>query len=365
MGRKGKLFISFALLFVAFLLPFLSTLLFFSNWTLISSRRIAADVKHDISTTGSAACSSIWISLATFGTRVFKLEPTIRSLMDQSLPADMILVHVALTSRAGNVSKDEVLHFATQKFGFCSTFSHTTSTTTTTPLATTPLEYRNQSQPIEEGMIIHCGRDEQKLWFIFGQDFGPATKVLGTLQLFPASERDACIISVDDDVVYDTRLVQVLVANAPSDHGALGFSCEEIPFELELVRFFFPAITPLWWHSINMQDSSWRFPFDTVVECKGWLQGYQGILYHRSSFSDDVFSMNATMPDGCFYADDVRLSGYLWSKGIKRYVHPHFESHGCVNCGSQEKNQSDALSLIQDTMTLRQWPCVQYFDWKS
>ena len=346
MGKRVKLFISFALLFIAFLLPFLSTLLFFSNWTLISSRRIAADDKHDISTTGSAACSSIWISLATFGTRVFKLEPTIRSLMDQALPADMILVHVALTSRAGNVSKDEVLHFASQKFGFCS-------------------EYRNQSQPIEEGMIIQCGRDEQKLWFIFGQDFGPATKVLGTLQLLPASERDACIISVDDDVVYDTHLVQVLVANAPSDHGALGFSCEEIPFELELVRFFFPTITPSRWHSINRQDSSWRFPFDTVVECKGWLQGFQGILYHRSSFSDDVFSMNATMPDGCFYADDVRLSGYLWSKGIKRYVHPHFESHGCVNCGSQAKNQSDALSLIQDTMTLRQWPCVQYFDWKS
>jgi hypothetical protein len=38
-------------------------------------------------------CDGIVISLATFGARVFRVEPTIRSLLSQSGEVDMIVVH--------------------------------------------------------------------------------------------------------------------------------------------------------------------------------------------------------------------------------------------------------------------------------
>ena len=277
-------------------------------------------------------CNGTIISLATFGSRAFKIKPTIQSLMNQTFKVDMIVLNVAIASRVGNVSKGDLYKYLTAEFGTCI-----------------------QSIYTSDGFL--CGGN---LLIIFGYDFGPATKVLGTIQALSYLDENACIISVDDDVLYDKSLVEVLISNAPSD-GALGISCESVPFGLGVARLFVPSA--LWWSSIN-GHSSWWYYFDNIVECKGWLQGFQGILYRKRFFSGfDVFYMAATMPDGCFYADDVRLSGFLWTRGVKRYVYPHFMSGELEKNYHLEKNGSDALSLIKDTMPLRQWPCVQHFGW--
>ena len=284
---------------------------------------------------GHTKCSTVVVSLATFGARTFNIKEVIQSLMDQTVKADMIVVHVSLESRAGSVSKEQLFSFFSNEFDSC----------------------------IDSGYVhngIQCG----KLLILPGKDFGPATKVLGTLML-PMLDPQACIVSVDDDMLYDKNLVAELVSRAPDD-GALGFSCEEVPAELDLVRFFSPS--SLWWHTIS-GGTGWKYPFDDVLECKGWLHGYQGILYRRKFFGDDVFAMESTMPRGCFYADDVRLAGYLWTKGFKRYVHPHFVRGGVLGIGGREtytvleKNATSALSLIPNTMQERQWPCVQHFGW--
>jgi hypothetical protein len=304
-----------------------TTVVILSNWVFFDARgrRVSAVSRVN-------ACNGIVISFATFGTRMFRIEPTIRSLLSQSRDVDMIVVHVALVSRTGTVSKNDVFQYLRETFDACV-----------------------QSSDAHGG--IQCSR---KLLFLFGPDMGPATKVLGTVRMFPHLHEQACIISVDDDVVYDRNIVSALVENAPSDGGALGFSCEEIPYGLDIVRFFYSRA--LWWHTISSRDG-WRFPFDSVVQCRGWLHGYLGVLYRRGSFGDDVFPMGTTMPDGCYYADDVRLAGYLWTKGIKRYVFPHSVGSGCMNCGHLDKNASDALSMVENTMSLKQWPCVQYFGW--
>ncbi len=304
-----------------------TTVVILSNWVFFAAcgRRVSAVSRVN-------ACTGIVISVATFGTRMFRIEPTIRSLLSQSVEVDMIVVHVALVSRTGTVSKNDVFQYLRKTFDACV-----------------------QSSDAHEG--IRCSKN---LLFLFGPDMGPATKVLGTVMLLPHLHKQACIVSVDDDVVYDRNIVSALVENAPPDGGALGFSCEEIPYGLGIVQLFYPSA--LWWHTITSGDG-WRFPFDSVVQCKGWLQGYQGALYRRGSFGDDVLSMGSSMPDGCYYADDVRLSGYLWTKGIKRYVFPHSVGSGCVNCGHSEKNASDALSMVDSTMSLKQWPCVQFFGW--
>ena len=302
---------------------FLSVFMF-SNWVLLSNRRI------DVGEYGIDKCNSTILSLATFGVRTFKINDTVQSLMKQTMGADLIVVHIALVSRTGNITSRAVYEYLTSTFAAC-------------------------AQSVYTEKEIQCG---ERLLFYFGLDLGPATKVLGTILRFPDMDQNTCIISVDDDVIYDKRLVQILVANAPQN-GALGLSCEEIPFELDFVRIFSPSA--LWWHVINV-DIGWKFPFDRLIECRGWLHGYRGILYRRKSFSSEVFLMDATMPEGCFYADDVRLSGFLWTKGIKRYVFPHFILEGPGD-GHLKKNASDALSMMYNSMQYKQWPCVQHFGW--
>lgn len=284
-------------------------------------------------------CSSIVISLATFGSRIFKIEPTIQSLIRQTESVDFIVVNIALESRVGNVSRASLLQYLSTTFDSC-------------------VESSNLS---DDG--IHCFSNDtnkkNRLLFLIGPDLGPATKVLGTIKRMPSLDDDTCIISVDDDVLYDEHMVKALVSRAPSD-GALGFSCEEIPYELELVHFFFPSV--LWWYIID-KHSVIKFIYDDVVKCNGWLHGWQGILYRKSFFSNNDILDSSMIPEGCFYADDVRLAGYLWTKGIKRYVFPHFLTDGKENIHHLKKNASDALSLIQNTMLIKQWPCVQHFGW--
>ena len=277
-------------------------------------------------------CMYTVISLATFGSRIFKIGPTIQSLTKQTMLADLIVVNVALESRVGRVSEKSLFDYISSAFGPCVLSNHRKD-------------------------YIHCL--DNTLLFLIGPDYGPATKVLGTVKGLHSLDADTCIVSVDDDVVYDSRMVEVLVSIAPSD-GALGFSCEEIPFGLEFVRHFDPSL--LWWEIIDKKNVI-RFLYDEVVMCNGWLHGYQGILYRKSFFTDDVFSMNSTMPGGCFYADDVRLAGYLWAKGIKRYVYPHFLTDGKDNLYHRENNESDSLNMIDNSMMEKQWPCVQYFGW--
>ncbi len=302
----------------------LLNILVFTDWLRIHT--------NDVANLSRNKCNGTIISLATFGSRAFKIKPTIQSLMNQTFKVDMIVLNVALASRSGNVSKRELYKYLTAEFGTC-------------------------IQPLYTHDRLLCGGN---LLIVFGYDFGPATKVLGTIQALSYLDENACIISVDDDVLYDKGLVEVLISNAPPD-GALGISCESVPFGLGFVRLFAPSA--LWWSSVN-GHSSWWYYFDNIVECRGWLQGFQGILYRKRFFSGfDVFYMAATMPDGCFYADDVRLSGFLWTKGVKRYVYPHFMNGVLDKNYHLEKNGSDALSLIKDTMQLRQWPCVQHFGW--
>ena len=45
------------------------------------------------------------------------------------------------------------------------------------------------------------------------------------------------------------------------------------------------------------------------AECKGWLMGFGGVAYWASSFDDSLLTYLTGLPEGCFYHDDVWLSG--------------------------------------------------------
>ena len=85
--------------------------------------------------------------------------------------------------------------------------------------------------------------------------------------------------------------------------------------------------------------------------------GYTGIAYRVRYFGDDIFEYLKKLPSGCFFHDDVWLSGYLYKKGIQRYYYPfvpdpnHFMKHPNMSINS-----------ISDTQSRHQLPCVEYFD---
>jgi len=212
---------------------------------------------------------------------------------------------------------------------------------------------------LEKELNCTLGFPCDNLLITHAPDFGPATKLLGNLHQFPYMHPDTCLITVDDDTIYGPHLVRTLVSRAPYD-SALGLSCEQVPWILPLVQNLIPDA--LWWTSIS-SGLSWLYPLHDTIQCDGWLHGFQGVLYRKKFFASDVWNMSG-MPKGCFYADDVRLSGYLWSKGIKRYVYPHYFADDGWNAPyvHLEKNASNALSLVPNTMKKRQWPCVQHFN---
>ena len=267
-----------------------------------------------------AACPQVIVSLATFGERAFLIKDVVRSLTQtQSIQPDMVVVHVTEASA-------QLTTFVKKEFN-CT-------------------------------LGIPCGR----LLIMPGPDYGPATKLLGTLRLFPQLPPDACIITVDDDTIYGQHLVRTLTSRA-LDNAALGLSCEEVPWALNFVRSYIYS-EALWWTPIS-SGNAWAYPLrQALVQCNGWLHGCQGVLYRRKFFAEDVWDDTQGVPRGCFYADDVRLSGYLWSKGIPRYVYPHYFAEDGWSQPYQHmaKNASNALSMVPDTMRTRQWPCVQHFE---
>ena len=268
------------------------------------------------------------LSLTTLPQRLHLLPSVLVTLLAQEASVDAIWVHVALQNNT--MSRQS--------------FERRLRREVPPVLA---LLLRSQCVAVGAHML-RCGR----IHFVYdGEDFGPASKLLGVL----AHERDpeTRIITVDDDILYDRRMVGTLLRHGTYD-SALGFSCEELP-----------RAPSRGWHLISA-GYSWMYPLSTVLPCEGWLHGYQGVLYRRGLFEDDVFDDTA-LPRGCFFADDVRLAGYLASKGIARRVYPHFASFLGITGDTftvLPKNNTGALSMIPDTMLHNQWPCVRHFQWK-
>ena len=103
---------------------------------------------------------------------------------------------------------------------------------------------------------------------------------------------------VDDDCFYPPSLVGSLIHHLPSDHGAVSGYCEE-PLSL----------LPGTWMRTDGISYHQRFYQGHSAECRGWLMGFGGVAYWASSFGNDIFDFLKGLPEGCFFHDDVWLSG--------------------------------------------------------
>lgn len=124
------------------------------------------------------------------------------------------------------------------------------------------------------------------------EDRGPGTKLLPALER--VHDPEAIIITVDDDMTYEPRLVETLVQwSSRYRDWAVGFRGWNVAPDGGCTRA--------------------RSHFVDV------LQGFAGAAYRRRFFRDDVFAAYQRHAM-CFYVDDVWISGYLAEHGHPRYL---------------------------------------------
>lgn len=158
-----------------------------------------------------------------------------------------------------------------------------------------------------EGRLVVTGKHGLVLQFL-DKSWGPGTKLVGAY-LIVGSRPDTVIITVDDDCRYPLDHVEEFMKHLPADRGAVGGYCEE-PLNVR---------KGTWLRTDSIDYHQYLYK-GQVAECRGWLMGFGGAVYWASSFDDSLLNFLSTLPHGCFYHDDVWLSGYLHQRGIKRYL---------------------------------------------
>ncbi|EKX37844.1 hypothetical protein GUITHDRAFT_115984 [Guillardia theta CCMP2712] len=278
---------------------------------------------HVRSVTSKSEKVRLVVSVSSLLGRVDFLRRSLTSMKKQSLRPDRIMVNIPLYTRFGNITSQDIealVHALTPTTGSLEMVPGSSH------------DYKNQL------FYLH----------FLNRDFGPATKLLGALQV--EKDPETMIITLDDDCEYPQQVVASLAYHMPSE-GCLSGLCQELPALMPIhgmVTLGFP-------HGI-LATAGW-YSQDRIIPCYGWLMGYTGIAYRVRYFGDDIFEYLKRLPSGCFFHDDVWLSGYLYKKGIQRYYYPfvpdpmHFMKH---------PNMS--ISSISDTQSRHQLPCVEYFD---
>ena len=265
------------------------------------------------------------VSLTSFGERIMVTGlSAINSLVSQ--PYDRFIISIPLHPRPVPENVD------CAKFGGC--------------IEVYPLIKQNDTESdIVEFLQSHLGpflksgyhrynnANHSILLQFLEKDYGPATKLIGALLV----EKDprTVIVTVDDDIAYDSRIIDELSTWIPM-HGALCTACQTISKAL-------------------IHDGSWhRWLWSgNAKKCPGWLQGWAAVAYRVGFFGADVF--NVSMPPGCFYNDDVWLSGYLKRRGVGLYVMP------TVKGGKHGRHPTLSLSVRKDTEKNDMDPCIQFW----
>merc|ERR1712217_306958 len=152
---------------------------------------------------------------------------------------------------------------------------------------------------------------EQYSWLTVRQtdDYGPATKLLGTLQV--ETDPDTIIVILDDDTYYhhDTILSLVSTMMASSTDIAPCFQCEEV-----------------WKDWFGFGKLRWKYA-ETEGRCKGFASGYAAYAVRPRYFDHSVWN-HSLGPEGCRLHDDVWISGsMLVASGVRPYlIRPGFDS---------------------------------------
>jgi len=223
------------------------------------------------------------ITLTTIPSRLNNIGYTLKSLLNQTIQADEIVVSLPLNSIREKSENDPYIMNDTLK-NFIKEHNIT---------------------------VYRCSKD-----------YGPATKIIGVLErqipLNLSENVEPLIITVDDDKFYINTLVEQLLNGWKRNKkcvicrkGSSLFHKEEnnINYILEEV----------------VKGNELSKDKEILV-----LFGTGGVLYRSSYFNDDIFDYKKYNPDfpedQLITVDDIFLSGYLGTKGIIKIV-PKFSKN--------------------------------------
>lgn len=152
------------------------------------------------------------------------------------------------------------------------------------------------------------------------KDYGPATKLLGALEV--ESDPDTIIVIIDDDTYYHQDTVLALVSTmlaSPRDISPC-FMCEQV--------------TKTLWGT-----TQWGYASEEG-ECHGFSNGYASYAVRPRYFDQSLWNFSLG-PSGCRLHDDVWISGrMLVGTGVRPYlVRPGFfsvASEFIEECGNRQ-----------------------------
>jgi len=226
------------------------------------------------------------ISLTTIPSRFHLLQPTLKSIVNQTAKIDRIILYIPKSYR---------------RFP----------------------DYDGALPDVIDGVEIRHVDD----------DFGPATKVLCAAKEF--ADQDCDILFCDDDRIYPKNWAQAFVAERVKQPNAciaaLGREANTL-FESDQIREHMPRVIKRPWESdywFLIRYAWWllrrRFPAAPdrprrrVFKVAGYIDmfmGFGGVMVKPSFFD----ALDYDIPDACWTVDDFWISGMLMRKGIPIWV---------------------------------------------
>jgi len=230
-------------------------------YSLFWGRRQARLIREILSSSQPSRDCRVIASLTTLPDRISNLEPTIRSLLEQTRPPDEVV------------------------------------------LAIPAFSVRQQTEYVVPGYLE---RFPQLRILRCEKDWGPATKFIPVIQEELAANRGRTLIMiVDDDRAYPRNALELFLHyhNKMPD-AALCFRGALIPRNLV---WFLPKI----------------FRASQIRETKrvAVITGTAGYFIQPRFFDSGLWDYSRA-PANAFYVDDIWISGYLSRRGIEKYVVP-------------------------------------------
>ncbi|KAJ3100326.1 hypothetical protein HDU97_002366 [Phlyctochytrium planicorne] len=262
-------------------------------WSTTDGSSSMGDLKSQLSSyvKGNEKPVRVVASMSTFGKRIDRIEQTVESLYKQTWRPEVLYLHVP--KEVKRIQVDDVMR-----------------------------------------PLVKVLEKKYKGWLKVTRpdDYGPSTKLLGTLLV--EKDPNTIIVTIDDDQIYHHGMINALAEAAQAHPDAAPcFICETWPKGAERPFYAKPG------------------------ECFGWGNAFAGLAYRVRFFDEGVFDYS-TVPKGCYLHDDVYLSGFLRGKGHRPYViDPGF---GPITQGMSHTNLS--INSVKNTESDYRDPCVRHFD---
>jgi glycosyl transferase family 2 len=230
-------------------------------YSLVWGRRQARFIRQVLSKSHPLQGCRVIASLTTLPDRIDNLEPTLRSLLEQTRPPDEIVLAIP------QVSVRQKIEYTVPAY----------------------------LEGIPRVRLLRCEKD-----------WGPASKFIPIIQEERAADRGKTLIMVvDDDRIYPRDALEIFLHyHAKMPDAALCFRGALIPRSLV---WFLPKI----------------FRGSQIREVKrvAVITGTASYLIQPRFFDSTLWDYS-TAPASCFYMDDIWISAHLDRRGVEKYVVP-------------------------------------------